>query len=229
MTSSSSSGRNNPRIYQSVNRKVLESVPASACNLLDVGCGGGALGQALKMKIDCRVTGLTFSEDEATLALSRLDRVEIVDLNHLSVKSLEHYDCIICSHVLEHLYKPGTLLRGLADHCLTPDGVLVVALPNVLYWKQRLQFLLGHFRYTLGGIMDETHYRFYDWNTASELICNAGYQIISRRSDGIFPFSRLLGRRISQVVDHAALTMFPGLFGNQFIITAKKSSGGPCV
>jgi SAM-dependent methyltransferase len=178
------------------------------------------------MKINCKVTGLTFSEEEGRLASACLDRVEIVDLNCLCVSSLEKYDCIICSHVLEHLYKPESLLRALADHCLTPDGVLVVALPNVLYWKQRLKFLLGHFRYTLGGIMDETHYRFYDWNTASELICTAGYQIISRRSDGIFPFSRLLGRRMSQVVDHAALTMFPGLFGNQFIITAKKNNLG---
>jgi 2-polyprenyl-3-methyl-5-hydroxy-6-metoxy-1,4-benzoquinol methylase len=221
---SSPSARNIQLVYQSVNKKVLESVPCHVRNILDIGCGGGGLGEALKMKINCKVTGLTFSEDEGRLASASLDKVLIVDLNYLCVSSLGKYDCIVCSHVLEHLYKPETLLRGLADHCLTPEGVLVVALPNVLYWKQRLQFLFGRFRYTLGGIMDETHYRFYDYNTASELICNTGYQIISRRSDGIFPFSRLLGRRMSQVVDHAALTMFPGFFGNQFIITAKKNS-----
>jgi SAM-dependent methyltransferase len=188
--------------------------------VLDIGCGGGDLGEALKMKINCKVTGLTFSEDEANLAQSRLDRVEVVDLNCLSIINLDRYDCIICSHVLEHLYEPESLLCALLDHCLIPDGLLVVALPNVLHWKQRLEFLLGRFRYTSGGIMDSTHYRFYDWNSASQLVSNAGYKILSRKSDGIFPLSRLLGP-LRQVVDNAALTIFPGMFGNQFIIIAK--------
>lgn len=208
-------------VYQSVNQRVLESVPSHVRNVLDIGCGGGDLGEALKMKLDCKVTGLTFSEDEASLASTRLDIVEVVDLNDLCFNNLGQYDCIICSHVLEHLYEPESLLRGLLDHCLTPDGFLVVALPNVLYWKQRLQFLLGRFRYTSGGIMDSTHYRFYDWNTASQLVSNAGYQILSRKSDGILPLSRLLGP-LRQVVDQAALSMFPGFLGNQFIVTANK-------
>lgn len=97
---------------------------------------------------------------------------------------------------------------------------LVVALPNVLHWKQRLEFLLGRFRYASGGIMDSTHFRFYDWNSPSQLVSNAGYKILSRQSDGIFPLTRLLGP-LRQVVDNAALTMFPGMFGNQFIIIAK--------
>jgi SAM-dependent methyltransferase len=209
-------------VYRSVNKRVLESVPSSVRNVLDIGCGAGDLGEALKMKIHCKVTGLTFSEDEADLASSRLDRVEVVDLNCLSISNLEQYDCIICSHVLEHLYDPESLLRVLLEHCLTPDGFLVVALPNVLYWKQRLQFLLGRFRYTSGGIMDSTHYRFYDWNTSSQLVCNAGYQILSRKSDGIFPLSRLLGP-LRQFVDGAALSTFPGFFGTQFIIIAKRT------
>lgn len=86
---------------------------------------------------------MTFSEDEASLASTRLDRVEAVDLNHVCFNNLGRYDCIICSHVLEHSYEPESLLRGLWDHCLTPEGFLVVALPNVLYWKQRLRFCLG--------------------------------------------------------------------------------------
>jgi SAM-dependent methyltransferase len=208
-------------VYQSVNKSVLESVPSYVRNVLDIGCGAGDLGQALKIRIDCQVTGLTFSVDEASLASSRCDRVEVVDLNCLSVDNLGQYDCIICSHVLEHLYEPESLLSTLFDHCLSLDGLLIVALPNVLYWKQRLEFLCGRFCYTSGGIMDSTHYRFYDWNTACQLVCNAGYQIVSRKSDGIFPLSRFLGP-LRQVVDSAALSISPGLFGHQFIITAQK-------
>lgn len=82
-------------------------------------------------------------------------------------------------------------------------------------------FLLGRSRYTSGGIMDSTHYRFYDWNTASHLVSNSGYQILSRKSDGILPLSHLLGP-VRQVVDKAALSLLPGFLGNQFILTANK-------
>ena len=214
-------GDRSPLVYRSVNQKVLDSVPSHVRNVLDIGCGGGDLGEALKMKLKCKVTGVTFSHDEASLALTRLDRVEIADLNRLCPDALGQYDCIICSHVLEHLYEPEGLLRCLHEHALIPGGVLVVALPNALYWKQRVQFLMGRFRYTIGGIMDYTHYRFYDWVTASQLVRNAGYQILSRQADGIFPLSRLLGP-LRQVVDNMALRHAPGLLGTQFIIIAKK-------
>jgi hypothetical protein len=37
---------------------------------------------------------------------------------------------------------------------LVDGGTLIIALPNVLHWRQRLTFLRGTFRYTPGGIMD---------------------------------------------------------------------------
>ena len=216
-------GDQSPLIYRSINQRVLDSVPSHVRNVLDIGCGGGDLGEALKKNIKCKVTGLTFSKNEANLALNRLDRVEIIDLNSLQANALGQYDCIICSHVLEHLYDPEWVLCSLHEHALIPDGILVVALPNVLHWKQRLQFFLGRFRYTIGGIMDSTHYRFYDWDTACQLVSNAGYEILSRQADGIFPLSRLLGPW-KHVVDRKAVMCAPGLLGTQFIIIAKKTA-----
>ena len=40
-----------PLVYQSVNQRVLDSVPSLARNVLDIGCGGGDLGEALKIKL----------------------------------------------------------------------------------------------------------------------------------------------------------------------------------
>jgi 2-polyprenyl-3-methyl-5-hydroxy-6-metoxy-1,4-benzoquinol methylase len=37
----SPSGNNTQLVYQSVNKKMLESVPGYVRNILDIGCGGG--------------------------------------------------------------------------------------------------------------------------------------------------------------------------------------------
>ena len=211
-----------PMVYQSVNQAVLRSVPLTARRVLDIGCGGGLFGAALKTRQDCQVTGVTYSEAEARQARTRLDQVEVADLNRIDIATLGRHDCIVCSHVLEHLHAPQHLLQGLRQ-CLEPGGSLVVALPNVLFWKQRLQFLRGRFRYTEGGLMDSTHFRFFDWHSAAELVRGAGYTLRERRADGVLPLSRLLGHRLAQGLDRQALALLPGLLGVQFVLQGRRA------
>lgn len=204
-------------IYQSVNQAVFRRIPTTTRRLLDIGCGGGVFGAAVKAALPCAVVGVTYSEAEAQQARERLDRVEVVDLNHGDLSALGQFDCIVCSHVLEHLQDPQQVLTQL-QRCLTPGGTLLVALPNVLFWKQRLQFLRGRFRYTDGGLMDRTHLRFFDGHSAASLVRSSGFNVRECAADGIFPLSRLLGRTLSAWVDRHALSLFPGVFGVQFVL-----------
>jgi 2-polyprenyl-3-methyl-5-hydroxy-6-metoxy-1,4-benzoquinol methylase len=206
-------------IYGAVNTAVAARVPEAARRVLDLGCGNGALGAHLKRRPGREVVGVTFSEEEAREARGRLDEVVVCDLEEFDPAGLGRFDCVVCSHVLEHLTKPEGLLRRLRGS-LTEDGVLVVALPNALYWRQRFEFLRGRFEYTDGGLMDRTHYRFYDWRTARALLADCGYAETSREADGGFPLSRfvpVLGRAL----DRAALRLGPGLFGVQFIMVGR--------
>jgi 2-polyprenyl-3-methyl-5-hydroxy-6-metoxy-1,4-benzoquinol methylase len=187
-----------------------------------LGCGSGALGREIKeARGECRVVGVTYSEDEAALAARCLDEVLVRDLNTFVPAEAGEFDCIVCSHVLEHLYRPDEALRRLRRG-LSPDGMLIVALPNVLYWRQRLNFFRGNFRYTDGGLMDRTHYRFFDWNTAQELLAESGYRVVEAAADGGFPLSRFLPRA-GERLDRAALKKFPGLFGFQFVFVCRPS------
>lgn len=205
-------------VYGAVNTPVLEAIPADARRVLDVGCGSGALGRALKQRQAVEVVGLTYSDAEAAIARTRLDRVETCDLNAPNVDDLGLFDCIVCSHVLEHLYWPEELLARLRPY-FAPQGVLVVALPNVLAWRQRLAFLFGTFRYTDGGLMDRTHFRFYDWGSAQALVRDAGFRVVAARAEGVFP---LFGRfpLIGPALNRLATSLAPGLFGFQFVIVA---------
>jgi len=204
-------------IYQSINPAVYRRVPADVGRLLDIGCGGGAFGSAVKRATPCTVVGVTYSEAEAQEARTRIDHVVVADLNTFDPAALGEFDCIVCSHVLEHLLDPRQVLSRLRG-CLAPGGRLVIALPNVLFWKQRLQFLAGRFRYTDGGLMDRTHVRFFDWESAGQLARDTGLATIERGADGGFPLSRLLGPRLSAMVDQWALQRWPGLFGFQFLL-----------
>ena len=178
-------------IYDGVNEQVTARVPARAKRVLDLGCGSGAIGRKIKEKIACKVVGITYCQAEAEMASQCLDEVLVCDLNRFELCEVGQFDCIICSHVLEHLYQPDQLLKQL-HKALLPGGVMVVALPNPLFWRQRLRFLLGHFEYTEGGLMDETHYRFFDWSTAQALLTDSGFAITVKEAHGSFPLSRFL-------------------------------------
>lgn len=206
-------------IYGAVNLAVAARVPESARRVLDLGCGNGALGAHLKRRAGREVVGVTFSEEEAREARTRLDEVLVCDLEAFDAERLGRFDCIVCSHVLEHLTRPEELLRRLRGS-LTKEGVLVVALPNALYWRQRFEFLRGRFEYTDGGLMDRTHYRFYDWRTARALLADCGYAESSREADGGFPLSRFVPF-VGRALDRAALRLGPGLFGVQFIMVGR--------
>jgi SAM-dependent methyltransferase len=205
--------------YAALNHPVLAAVPVASRRILDLGCGTGSLGRAVKARQMAEVTGVTYSTTEADKARPHLDRVIVSDLNTFNPIDLGRFDCIVCSHVLEHLYWPAEVLRSVHP-VLEPGGRLVVALPNLLVWRQRVRFLCGQFRYTDGGLMDSTHFRFFDWSTARALVAGAGFREVSADADGGFPLARLLPG-IGRWLSRAALRVAPGLFGWQFVIIAE--------
>lgn len=206
-------------VYEAINHPVLRRVPRGARRVLDLGCGTGALGRELKARQACEVVGVTHSAEEAEAAAGRLDEVLVRDLDGLDPRGLGEFDCVVCSHVLEHLCQPEKLLASLRA-CLSPGGVLVVALPNALQWRQRFEFARGRFRYTDGGLMDRTHLRFYDWTTARGLLEAGGYVVLESEADGGFPLSRYMSG-VGRLLDTAALRLLPGMFGAQFILIAR--------
>ena len=219
-------------IYESINPAVMRQVPASTRRLLDLGCGSGVFGERVRAEHPgCTVTGITFSADEQALAAPRLDTVLIRDLDVFDPGELEEsFDCIVCSHVLEHLLDPARLVRSLRQRLNgAEDSTLIVALPNVLLWKQRLQFIRGRFRYTEGGLMDSTHRTFFDWNTARQLLEGNGWKVEHAEADGAFPLPGvrgLLGQQRAEAIDRTMLRRFPGLFGFQFVFTCRAAALG---
>ena len=211
--------------YNAFNKEVFDKIPLDALAILDVGCGTGIMGKALKEQVKNRlVCGVTYSNEEYKTAKKSLDEVWVTDINYELPKTDRIFDCIIFSHVLEHTFYPNQVIKSFAQ-LLSQNGIIVIALPNILYYKQRKQFLEGKFQYSEeGGLMDITHFRFFDWSSSQKLIRDSGLYIISEEATGNFPlpFFRRFFPNISKKIDNFLIRKWPGLFGFQFVFVSKR-------
>jgi len=206
------------------NELVLALVPPDVRRVLDVGCGTG--GNAARLRdAGAEVDGVTLSEAEAAQARLVCREVWLHNLEEgLPDAAQGPYDAVVCSHVIEHLCFPSKLLND-ARRVLKPGGVLVVALPNLLFWRYRLRLLAGRFEYESGGVMDDTHFRWYSFESAQRLLAEHGFEKMHAGADGALPVSflrRIVPSALMKKVDAAVLKLWPGLFGWQMIFQYRR-------
>ena len=211
------------RIYEnSGNLALLELIKSkSAGRALDCGCGAGDNARILSDR-GWDVDGITISPDEQDKAAQVCKTVLIADLESgLPAAVNGVYDLVVFSHLLEHLRNPSRVLNNV-HRVLAPDGIVAVALPNVLNWRSRVRFVLGQFEYEEGGIMDNTHLRFYTFASGRRLLESNGFLVSTATVEGIFPLARKirLPSRIVGRLDKFAGSYWPGLFGWQLLYIA---------
>ena len=212
------------RVYENAgNAPLLDLVPASGGRALDCGCGAGDNARLLNER-GWRVTGITLSRGEEASASAQCERVVVADLEEgLSADIGNGYELVLMSHVLEHLANPQRLLAD-ARRALAANGVLAVALPNVLVYPNRLRLLLGRFDYSSGGVMDNTHLRFYTFASGAALLRENGWDVVEAHADGTFPLwklRRLIPRDWVRRLERWAGHWRPGLFGIQSLYIAR--------
>lgn len=110
--------------------RMLGRVTANVSRHLDVGCSSGALLAVLGQRYGCVSVGVepgtgysAFARARGILVFPRLD--------DLARAQTELFDLISLSHVLEHMPNPVEELRDLREHFITPDGHLLVEVPNL--------------------------------------------------------------------------------------------------
>lgn len=201
--------------------KLVEGVKPGRA--LDCGCGAGGNARVLA-SLGWQVDGVTLSPAEQSSAQRYCRKVLVANLeNGIPDELTDKYDLIVMSHVLEHLVGSSTLLK-LAAGLLAPNGVLAVALPNVVFFKQRLKILFGNFNYESQGIMDSTHVRFYTFQTGRELLESNGYRVIAAKGDGGIPqpgLRRILPKSLTEGIDRLGCRSLPGLFSWQLLYLAQ--------
>ena len=168
-----------PLYFEFSRPEVLALIPESARRILDIGCGAGRLGAALKQRQSMEVIGIERHKKAAERACEVLDAVHEIDLGDLSAEYPPGpFDVIVCADVLEHLQQPRPVLERLRS-LLAHDGLLVASLPNVQHHSVVRSLLAGNFTYEPAGLLDEDHKIFLTRREIEKLFFRAGFEIES--------------------------------------------------
>ncbi|HUP98904.1 MAG TPA: class I SAM-dependent methyltransferase [Aeromicrobium sp.] len=149
--------------------------------VLDIGSGPAWVSRYLAGEHRRKVTCLDNDID----ALKSLQGTELTaieaDLEQAdwdAALSGQQFDVVILADVLEHLRQPGLILeRLLSASLLRSDGLLVVSVPNASHQSVVSELLLGDFRYTETGILDETHVRWFTLDSLTRLLERCGFVV----------------------------------------------------
>jgi SAM-dependent methyltransferase len=216
------------KVYTNVgNIALVDMISPEANWILDIGCGSGANARLLKQKgVKGSVFGVTLSEREREEACRHMERCWVADIETLDTSYLSglRFECMLFCHVLEHLRDPVSVIRSFLPF-LELGGCILIAVPNILFWRHRLRFLAGRFEHEEGGIMDDGHLRFFTYRTAHRYLVEPlgeNVQMVDRVVTGAVPLWMLrryvLPRRWSAKIDRSGCKLLPNLFGDQILL-----------
>jgi glycosyltransferase involved in cell wall biosynthesis len=197
---------------------LLKSRPPS--KILDLGCSSGLLSERLRA-MGHHVTGVDLNEIDGVR--DRTDVFYRADLNEgVPPEVGTGFDIVLAADVLEHLVNPGAFMRQVRS-LLTPEGTAVFCVPNIAHWYPRFRSTLGMFDYDQRGILDSTHLRFFTRRSIRKLIERQGFMVRRLEPVGL-PLDALgvEGGKAQwlRLMDHVLLSVWPTMFGYQFIVEA---------
>jgi O-antigen biosynthesis protein len=156
---------------------ILALIDPAGQRCLDVGCGAGAFGLALRHAGAAHVAGIELHAGAAALARERLDvLVEGSVLDAPLPFTAGEFDVIVFADVLEHLPDPDlALVRCLP--LLAGGGTVVVSVPNMRFYLVLARLAADRWEYADHGVRDRTHLRIFTRRSLERLLTSHGLRI----------------------------------------------------
>jgi 2-polyprenyl-3-methyl-5-hydroxy-6-metoxy-1,4-benzoquinol methylase len=160
--------------------------------VLDVGCGAGATGRALRAAGAEQLVGVEPAASAAAVARDVFDTLHEGPVEEVlrSGSLTGRFDTILLYDVLEHLVDPAAVLTALRP-LAAPGARVHISVPNARHWSLVRDLVLrGTFGYTEWGHRDATHLRWFTRRDLDRLVTDTGYSV--ERSNG-----GVLGRNVT--------------------------------
>ena len=170
--------------YANVNPELLRWMPLAARDVLELGCGEGALAAAYKRRNPAaRYTAIEAHGPSAAVARARVDRLVEADIQALTPAELDalgRFDTIVMGDVLEHLSDPWAVLRRLRP-LLREDGWLALSVPNAGHWSVLAELMQGRWPARDSGLFDRTHLRWFTLDSLRQTLADTGFATVRAR------------------------------------------------
>jgi predicted TPR repeat methyltransferase len=192
--SDSSANLPKPRSYfEQARPELVAQLPERLGRVLDVGCGAGGVGRALRDRADF-LAGIEVEAEVASAAREVYDQVLVGRVEDVIGEADGPFDTILAYDLIEHLPEPDPLLRQL--HGVAADGALLhVSMPNARHWSLVRDLVVhGTFGYTDWGHRDRTHLRWVTRGDLVELLESSGWRVERTAHAPLTPVGRLAER-----------------------------------
>ncbi len=195
--------------------KLSTSLIPNNSRVLELGCSTGYLTRHLVKNKKCQVVGVELNPAAARKAKKYTTQIIIGDLENpqtwTKIQKAGKFDVVFGSAVIEHLTDPWRVLKKI--YALLPiNGLLVLTMPNIAWWRCRLSLLLGKWDYQDYGTFDKTHNKFFTLFSMRHALQDVGFKILVEKYD---PAG---GAKFLTPV----LKLFPNAYAHQIAILAKK-------
>lgn len=217
---------------------LLNAYIRTGSKCLDVGCGDGRTAGIWLREQGCDYVGVDVSTNAVREARElRLNARTVDDVSSLPFPDAS-FDAAVCIEVMEHLFQPQ-LAAAEALRVLKPGGVLIVTVPNVAYWRRRLDLaLLGRWN-PIGDELSvaqpwrDPHIRFFNPGALRRMLTSVGFRpvLVSGHGGSLLRDIPWIGKRIWRGkvtrLYRAAETRLPSLFGYRLAAVAFKPGVQP--
>jgi len=165
----------------------------SSGTVLDIGCGPGDFLHAGKMR-GWHETGIEPSPVAVSYAHERDLHVEQGFFDKTSSESLDRFDFIHMSEVLEHLLDPSEVLQ-LAHNQLKDDGVLCVSVPNDFNAFQQAAVFKGD--KPRWWVQPNHHLNYFSFSSLTRLLERNGFSVKKKTTNFPMEMFLLMGQNYS--------------------------------
>ncbi len=147
------------RLMQNMHKRGL-----TGGSLLEIGCGYGYLLEEAEGFFDHRV-GTDFSPEGVRISVAKADEVYEGGIEKISGDG--KFDCVVATHVIEHVYQPLEFVEQLISRAKS-GGTVVLAAPDMGGMLRKV--MRGHW----ASFKIPEHIIYFDQTTLGKLMRNAG-------------------------------------------------------
>lgn len=210
---------------------IIASLIPLGSRVLEIGCGTGILGEALRSRGSYSYEGIEPSEARAKMAKSKGLSIHNMYLDETTIHQFDKFDVIVLADVIEHLEAPHRLLSLVSD-LMDSKSIVIVSVPNVAHWSIRKDLLSGRFQYTETGILDSTHLRWFTVQSLMDYLKSTGLHPTKTRytSGYMLPCYSFLRSGLFKVIPKkyqeraiaGLVQLWPALYACQVVVSCNR-------